>query len=85
MPSSENTSAAKYTVAANNMIPFPIPDFTIKKGEKLLTLWFDTDTSSWTNILYPCVAQEDYPGTDSDSIVLRVVFDEDPKVYMVNV
>lgn len=85
MPATEGGSATQYKVAASKMIPFPATDFSIKKGQKLLTLWFDADTSSWTNILYPCVALEDYPKPDSESVVLSVIFEEDVRTYMINV
>ncbi|CAL5971187.1 SGF29_tudor-like domain-containing protei [Hexamita inflata] len=82
----EKDSVAKYEATIDSILLYPQPDLFIKKGQKLLTVWYETDQQSWTSILYPCTALEDYPQSEEpESIVLKVQFDGDSKFQYINV
>ena len=83
--SDKDSAPQQYTVTAEQLIQFPEDNIKIKKGDKLLTVWYEVEQQSWTNILYPCVALEDYPDPDEpESIVVRVQFEGDVRAMAVN-
>ena len=82
----EAKEVKEFVVQASAVRGFCTPEVSIRRGERLYSMWYDASEQQWTSQLYPCTAREDYPDQEEpESVVVRVLFDEDPRVYIINV
>lgn len=78
-------SKPMYTVQAEHIVSFPQRSTRFKRYEKVLAVWYETSTQSWTSILYPAQVIEKFPSTEiPESVVLKVRYDGDPKISYIN-
>lgn len=80
-----NMKRESYRVDSKYVVKFPQRGAEYKAGDRVLAVWYETNTQNWTSILYPATVLQAYPSTNiPNSVVVKLRYDGDPKISYIN-